>query len=60
MSKKQKRMLKRILVSAVLFVICVLLPVSGWPRLLAFLVPYGVMPHSPHLISPANRLVSPS
>ena len=43
MSKKQKRMLKRILVSAVLFVICVLLPVSGWPRLLAFLVPYGVI-----------------
>ena len=43
MSKKQKRMLRRILVSAVLFVICVLLPVSGWPRLLAFLVPYGVI-----------------
>ena len=43
MSKKQKRMLKRILASAVLFVICVLLPVSGWPRLLAFLVPYGVI-----------------
>ena len=41
MSKKQKRMLRRILASAVLFVICVLLPVSGWPRLLAFLVPYG-------------------
>lgn len=43
MSKKQKRMLRRILVSAVFFVICVLLPVSGWPRLLAFLVPYGVI-----------------
>ena len=43
MSKKQKRMLRRILVSAVLFVICVLLPVSGWPRLLAFLAPYGVI-----------------
>ena len=43
MSKKQKRMLRRILASAVLFVICVLLPVSGWPRLLAFLVPYGVI-----------------
>ena len=43
MSKKQKRMLRRILVSAVLFVICVLLPVSGWPRLLVFLAPYGVI-----------------
>ena len=43
MSKKQKRMLRRILASAVLFVICVLLPVSGWPRLLVFLAPYGVI-----------------
>ena len=43
MSKKQKRMLRRILVSAALFVICVLLPVSGWPRLLVFLAPYGVI-----------------
>ena len=43
MSKKQKRMLWRILVSAVLFAACMLLPLTGWARLLVFLAPYGVI-----------------
>ena len=43
MSKKQKRMLRRIIISAVLFVCCMLLPIAGWTRLLAFLVPYAVI-----------------
>ena len=43
MSKKQKRMLGRILAGAALFVACMLLPLTGWARLLAFLAPYGVV-----------------
>ena len=43
MSKKQKKMLARILASAALFVLCMLLPLAGWPRLLAFLAPYFVI-----------------
>ena len=43
MSKKQKRMLIRVIVSAVLFVACMLLPLTGWGRLLVFLAPYGVI-----------------
>ena len=43
MSKKQKRMLGRILTGAALFVACMLLPLTGWARLLAFLAPYGVV-----------------
>ena len=43
MSKKQKRMLIRVIVSAVLFVACMLLPLTGWVRLLVFLAPYGVI-----------------
>lgn len=43
MSKKQKTMLWRIIVSAALLIISVLLPVEGWARLLIFLVPYGVI-----------------
>lgn len=43
MSKKQKKMLARILVSAVLLIVCVLLPVEGWARLLVFLAPYAVI-----------------
>ena len=43
MSKKQKRMLIRVIVSAVLFVVCMLLPLTGWVRLLVFLAPYGVI-----------------
>ncbi len=43
MSKKQKRMLSRILISAALLIACVLLPVEGWARLLVFLAPYAVI-----------------
>ena len=43
MSKKQKRMLGRILAGAALFVACMLLPLTGWARLLVFLAPYGVI-----------------
>lgn len=40
MTKKQKKMLMRILASAVLFVIALLIPAEGWLRLVIFLVPY--------------------
>ena len=43
MSKKQKRMLFRVLASAVLFAVALLLPTEGWLRLCAFLVPYAVI-----------------
>ena len=43
MTKKQKRMLIRILASGVLFVGAVLLPLSGWEELAVFLVPYAVI-----------------
>ena len=43
MSKKQKRMLIRVIVSAVLFAVCMLLPLTGWVSLLVFLAPYGVI-----------------
>ena len=45
MSKKQKRMLFRILLSAVLLLAAVLLPLDSFPllRLAVFLVPYGVI-----------------
>ena len=40
MTKKQKKMLMRILASAVLFVIALLIPAKGWLKLVIFLVPY--------------------
>ena len=40
MTKKQKKMLFRILASAVLFVIALLIPAEGWLKLVIFLVPY--------------------
>ena len=43
MTKKQRRMLIRILASGVLFVAAILLPLSGWGRLTVFLVPYAVI-----------------
>ena len=45
MSKKQKRMLFRILLSAALLLAAVLLPLNSFPllRLAVFLVPYGVI-----------------
>lgn len=42
MSKKQKKMLVRILAAAALLAAAVLLPGAGWVRLLIFLVPYLV------------------
>ena len=43
MSKKQKRMLFRVLASAVLFAVAILLPTEGWLRLFTFLIPYAVI-----------------
>ena len=43
MTKKQKNMLIRILISAILLGIAYLLPLTGIWRLLAFLVPYAVI-----------------
>ena len=43
MTRKQKKTLYRILIAAGLFVLCLLLPVTGLPRLAAFLVPYLVI-----------------
>ena len=43
MTRKQKRMLIRIVASGVLFVAASVLPLSGWGRLAAFLVPYAVI-----------------
>ena len=43
MSAKQKKMLIRILISAVLFAVVMLVPFKGWIRLAAFLVPFGVI-----------------
>ena len=40
MTKKQKRVLIRILVSAALMIAFALLPVEGWPRLALFMIPY--------------------
>ena len=43
MSRKHKRMLARILVSAALLIACALSPLEGIWRLLSFLVPYAVI-----------------
>ena len=40
MSKKQKKMLWRILAAAALLVLLLLLPVEGWPRFALFMLPY--------------------
>ncbi|MGN8896672.1 heavy metal translocating P-type ATPase [Flavonifractor sp. HCP28S3_F3] len=42
MSRKQKRMLARLIAAAVLFTAALLLPLTGWARLAAFLVPYAI------------------
>ena len=42
MSRKQKRMLARLIAAAVLFAAALLLPLTGWARLAAFLVPYAI------------------
>lgn len=43
MTKKQKKMLSRILASAVLLAAAYLIPLTGWLRLILFLVPYAVI-----------------
>ena len=43
MSRKQKKTLRRIIAAAVLFVGAALLPLSGWWRLLVFLLPYAII-----------------
>ena len=43
MSRKQKKTLWRIITAALLLVGAAMLPISGWWRLLVFLVPYAVI-----------------
>ena len=43
MNKKQKKVLVRIIIAAVLMVVCALLPLEGWMRLAAFMVPYLII-----------------
>lgn len=43
MTLKQKKMLVRILVSAAFLVIAFALPVTGWLRLICFLLPYAII-----------------
>ena len=43
MDSRQKKMLWRILAAGVLFLIALLIPAQGLPRLLLFLIPYGVI-----------------
>jgi len=43
MSRKQKKMLWRILASALLYVAAALIPAEGWLRLVLYLLPYGVI-----------------
>ncbi len=43
MTGKQKKMLARILASAVLLIAAAFVPAKGWARLILFLVPYGVI-----------------
>ena len=42
MTKKQKKMLSRILISAVLFLLLYTVPAQGVVRLLLYLIPYAV------------------
>ncbi len=43
MNKKQKKMLIRILVASALLIILHFVPLTGWIRFIAYLVPYGVV-----------------
>ena len=43
MDSRQKKMLWRIFAAGVLFLIALLIPAQGLPRLLLFLIPYGVI-----------------
>lgn len=43
MTPKQRKMLLRIILAGVLLLVIALLPLSGWLRLLCFLIPYAVI-----------------
>lgn len=43
MTKKQKKVLYRIIVAAVLWIVCVCLPVDGWLRFGLFMIPYFII-----------------
>ena len=43
MTKKQKKALKRILISAVLMIVIALLPVEGWLKFILYMIPYLVI-----------------
>ena len=45
MTKKQKKMLYRILIAAALVVLLALLPLSGWLRFTAYMLPYLIVGH---------------
>ena len=43
MNKKQQKTLIRIIVTCILLGIIYLLPISGWERLAAYIIPYGII-----------------
>lgn len=43
MTKKQKKVLCRIIISVIILVVCLVLPTEGWLRLVLFLVPYFII-----------------
>ena len=43
MNRKQKKMLRRILLSAALMVLLHFVPVTGWLRAVLYLLPYGLV-----------------
>ena len=43
MTKKQKKALKRILISAVLMVVLAFLPVEGWLKFVLYMIPYLII-----------------
>ncbi len=43
MTKKQKKILYRIIIAALLMIVFACLPLEGWIRFLAFLIPYGII-----------------
>lgn len=43
MTKKQKKILYRIILAAVLLVVCSFLPLQGWLRLSVFMIPYVII-----------------
>ena len=45
MSRKQKKMLARILVSAALLIALNFIPVAGWPRVACYMAPYLSLIH---------------